>query len=290
MDELKIYAEVVERQSFSAAAEALGLSKQAVSRHIAQLEARLGVRLLHRSTRKIATTVLGQTYYERIRRVLDEITAADCAMREMGVSLKGRLRASAPLSWGRRRLPDFLNDFLARHEGVELDIALSDRYVDIVGEGFDLAIRIGRGLRDSTLIARKLGEIQEKTVASPAYLAESGTPAEPADLKQHACLLYGHNRKIRWEFKKTSVPVTGRLLSDNGELLCEAAMAHLGIAQLPDFLVDDALAAGRLVSILEAHAPAPSSIYAVYPPHREANGLQEAFVRDLKAALSAGRG
>jgi DNA-binding transcriptional LysR family regulator len=186
------------------------------------------------------------------------------------------------------RLPDFLDAFLARHEGVELDVSLGDRYVDIVGEGFDLAIRIGRSLEDSSLIAKKLCTIQEKTVASPAYLARRGTPLAPEALKGHACLLHGQSRKASWAFKKTSVPVQGRFLSDNGELLRQAAIDGLGIAQLPDFLVGQALLAGQLVCILEEHAPAASSAYAVYPPHREANALQAAFVQELAQALQKG--
>ncbi|MDR1647241.1 MAG: LysR family transcriptional regulator [Zoogloeaceae bacterium] len=291
-EDLRIYIEVIRRGNFSAAAGYLGFSKQYVSRRIAALEARLGVRLLNRTTRRLGPTVLGMEYYDKVSAIVMALDEADRSVSSHSRQLKGRLRVAAPLSYGLRFLPALVSVFMAQHPEAEIDLAFSDRYVDLVREGYDLAVRVGR-LADSTLVARKLATVRFLTVASPAYLARHGEPENPEALRDHACLLYGHGRDVHWNYRVDNrafaVAVHGRLLTDNGDILCHAATAGDGIAQLPDFIIESHVRDGRLKMLLQAFEPRPSAAFAVYPHHRQGSALMQTFVGAIAEALVASR-
>ncbi|HEY2019842.1 LysR family transcriptional regulator [Paraburkholderia sp.] len=288
LDDMRIFVATVDAHNFTAAANRLSLSKQFVSRRVMALEETLGVQLLIRNTRKLAVTDLGQEFYERAKRILGEVEEAEQAMSLRRAGPRGLLRVSAPMSFGVMHLSPLVTSFLREHRDVRFDMELSDRTVDVVGEGFDMAVRIGT-LPDSSLIAQKLVDVSMLACCSPAYLRRRGTPAAPADLARHECLLYGHGGAVSWDFKidgaVKSVEVRGPLRANNGDLIRDAAVAGLGIVRLPDFIVADALRAGQLVPVLEAFLPAATGVYAVYPRHRQSSLTIRAFVEFLRTHL-----
>ncbi|CAN7679660.1 LysR family transcriptional regulator [Paraburkholderia sp. 22099] len=288
LDDMRIFVATVDAHNFTAAARRLALSKQFVSRRVMALEEALGVQLLIRNTRKLAVTELGQEFYERAKRILGEVEDAEQAMSLRRAGPRGLLRVSAPMSFGMTHLSPLVAAFLREHGDVRFDMELSDRTADVVGEGFDMAIRIGT-LADSTLIAQKLVDVRMVACCSPGYRRRRGAPAAPADLQRHACLLYGHGGAVNWEFivegAHKSIEVHGPLRANNGELIRDAAVAGLGIARLPDFIVADALKSGKLVTVLEEFLPAAASVYAVYPQHRQSSLTIRAFVEFLRKHL-----
>jgi DNA-binding transcriptional LysR family regulator len=293
LDDMRIFVATVDARSFTTAANRLALSKQFVSRRVMALEAALGVRLLVRNTRKLAVTELGQTFYERAKRILAEVEDAGQAMSMQRAAPHGLLRISAPMSFGVLHLSPLVAAFLQRYPDVRFDMELSDRLVDVVGEGFDMAIRIGT-LADSTLVAQRLGDVRMLACCSPQYLRRRGAPATPADLARHACLAYGHGGPASWEFAvdgaRRHVEVRGPLRSNNGELIRDAAMAGLGIALLPDFIVAAAMKAGQLVPVLDPYLPRASALYAVYPHHRQGSMTIRALTGFLREQLAPAHG
>jgi DNA-binding transcriptional LysR family regulator len=289
IEDMRILIEVVDRGSFSAAATRLGLTKQLVSRRIMTLEERLGVQLLVRTTRRLALTDLGQDYLDRSRRIVAEVEEADQAMASHVATPRGTLRISAPLSYGRSHLSTLLAGFLTLHPGVRIELDMTDRPIDLVAEGYDLAVRIG-SLVDSSLIARRLTTIHMVVCASPAYFDRAGIPRTVADLADHECLEYRHSRGSTWPLmvggRPEMVPVRGRYLANNGDVLRDAAIAGLGLVQLPTFIVGDDLAAGRLVTVLDDAAPAPTAAYVVHPAHRQRSRLVRAFGDYLAVGLT----
>ena len=285
LEDMQIFVSTVDAQSFTAAADKLGLSKQFISRRIMALEDRLGARLLIRTTRRLSVTDTGRTYYERALKIIDEVNDAEQLVSSENLSPRGTLRISAPMSFGTLHLGPAIARFMAQCPDVRIELDLSDRFVDIVGEGYDMAIRIGN-LSDSSLIARQIAPAQIVACASPTYLKQRGKPQSPADLKDHDCLLYGHGRNVEWVFadkgKPLHMPVKGRLRANNGELANCAAIEGLGIVLLPTFIVGAALRAKKLVTILDAWAPPPLTIYAVYPQHRQASLAVKAFTDFLR--------
>ncbi|MBV5335683.1 LysR family transcriptional regulator, partial [bacterium] len=189
LDDMLAFIKVVDARSFTAAADRLGLSKSVVSRRIAELEDRLGARLLNRTTRRLSPTEVGQAFYERCTRIVSDLDEAERAVGDLHGAPRGRLRLNAPVSFGRLHLAAAIVAFVERHPAIEIDIELNDRYVDLLEDGYDLAVRIGR-LRDSSLVARKLAPCRRVMVASPAYLERFGAPQIPEDLARHNCLLY----------------------------------------------------------------------------------------------------
>ncbi len=276
------FIRVVESRSFTAAAERLSLSKSVVSRRLTELENRLGTRLLNRTTRSLSLTPAGQTYFERARAILADVEEAEQAVAELGRDPRGLLRVNAPMSFGTLHLAPAVADFMSRHPNVELDLELTDRFVDLVEEGWDIAVRIGR-LRDSSLIARRLAPSRLVTVASPAYLARMGTPERPEDLTRHECLLYTtpSNPSV-WPFRVEgevrSVRVQGRMRVNNGDAILEAVRAGLGLAVLPTFMTHADLRSGRLVTVLDSYEAADFAIHAVWPHHRHLSPKVRAFV------------
>jgi len=274
MDQLRairVFVAVAEQGSFAAAAEHLGLSRTAASKHVQDLEARLGVTLLNRTTRSVSLTQAGAAYFERAQRILDELETADSEASLQTRTPRGRLRVSVPVSFGVRHLAPPLKDFMEAFPEVQLDIVANDRQVNLVDEGFDLAIRIGQ-LADSSLIARRIATTRLILCASPRYLGAHARPIHPRDLSEHVCLGYPYwSGQDAWTFhgrdgETYKVPVKNQLWSNNGDLLLNAAISGLGIIRQPDFIVHDAIARGELAQLLpELRAP-EIGIHVVYPP------------------------
>jgi DNA-binding transcriptional LysR family regulator len=244
--------------------------------------------LLNRSTRRLDVTPLGQSYYESALRLLGEVEQVEQGIAGQTTEPRGTIRISAPLSFALAHLGSLLPVFLQRYRDVTVEVDLSDRPVDLLSEGYDLALRIGI-LEDSTLIARRIASIQRVYCASPTYLAERGTPLNPEDLHGHDCLPYGHGRQVQWRFegqgKPLTVNVTGRMRVNNGELLKDAAIAGMGITYLPTFIVGAALKDGRLVPVLDAFRPEPLRLSAVYPQHRQSSRPVQALIEFLREQL-----
>jgi DNA-binding transcriptional LysR family regulator len=272
LEGIEVFVKVVDEESFSGAARALEVSKSHVSKQISRLEDRLGARLLHRTTRQVTLTDIGRAFYERSARILADVEEAELAVAELQTAPRGLLRMAAPMAFGFTYLAPLVAEFMTHHADLSVDLQLGDRLVDMVDEGFDLAVRIGR-LANSSLIARRLAGIHMLTVASPAYLAERGEPRHPRELAHHRCLMYTNTAQpALWSFTgpdgDTEVRVDGPLRANNGEALCHGAAAGLGIVRLPDWIAADALRAGTLVPILTDWCDRRGGIHAVYPHNR----------------------
>ena len=265
LEDLETFVEVADAGGVSAAARRLGVSKSIVSRRLVRLEAELGVQLLARTTRGAALTEAGATFREHAVRVCGEIDLARETILPAG-DLRGRLRITAPLSFGPTHLAPVLAQLARRHARLHVHASYSDRFVDIVGEGFDCAIRVGY-LSNSNLIARRIAPIRGKLVASPAYVSEHGAPETPDQLLAHECLMQGAET---WTFidgdKTIAVHPQGRFKADNGMALAAAAVAGLGIAALPEFLTEKELASGALVALMNSYPLSEIGIYIVRPP------------------------
>lgn len=283
LTEMEAFVHVVDHGGFTDAARKMGLSKSAVSKHVSALEARLAVRLLNRTTRRVSPTEVGLAYYDRARSVLTEAAEADSMVTAMQSTPKGSLRLSAPINFGVRQVSPAVAAFLRAYPQVDINMALDDRYVELLAEGFDLAIRIGT-LADSSLKAKKLAEARSVIVASPAYVAEAGAPRSIDDLNEHRLLHYSQlSTGNFWRLHTASgeerqVRVGGQLTVNNGEALMKAAEAGLGIAQVPSFMLADALTTGRLVELLPDRARETLGIHAVYPQGRFPQPKLRAFI------------
>lgn len=280
-----IFAAVVEHRSFSGAAEAIGLSKATVSKAISRLEAHLGQSLFHRTSRRLALTEAGKPLADHAARIMAEALAAEEAARDGAHAPTGRVRLAAPMSFGISAVAPLLADFLGEHPGIEIDLHLSDARVDIVAEGFDVALRIA-DLPDSSLRARRLCSIATHMIASPGYLAAHGHPTHPGQLGEHRLLGYS-NVSGPWRFRgpggaEVSVKPEGPLVANSGEALVPAIVAGLGIARLPGFIIGAALAAGQVVELLPDWAPSPIGLHLLTPP----SPLRPARVEALIAFLS----
>jgi DNA-binding transcriptional LysR family regulator len=287
---LEVFAAVMREGSFSAAGRTLGLTPSAVARAIDRIEARLGVRLLLRSTRALTPTAEGQAYLQTARRILADLDDAERQLADQGAP-RGRLRISAALSHGRLRIVPLLGAFAARYPHILIDIALSDGIVDIAAGQADVAIRFG-ALADSVLTARKLGESGRVIVASPDYLARHGTPALPEDLHAHNCLNFNFRRaEPIWPFRQDGrdivLSVKGNIEANNGETLGQLAAAGVGVARVGAFSVVDDVAAGRLVPVLEEFNPGDVElIHAVFVGGSQTPARVRAFVDFLSERLA----
>ena len=289
---LAVFAKVVEHGGFARAAQRLQVSASAVSRHVAELESHLGVRLLNRTTRKLSLTESGQAFHERTVQLLSDLEEAEIAVASSAVSPRGTLRLTCPITFGEWYVAPAIAAFAARHPQLRFDVELSDRMVDLVEEGFDLAIRIGTS-SSQALIARPIGETRLVCVASPAYVARNGVPKVPQDLMKHRCLVYSY-QSIRdvWRFTDVRgdehiVRISGPVMSNNGRFLAELAACGVGISIEPDILVRDDLRRGRLVEVLSGFRPPAVPIHAVYPSRRHLSAKVRAFV-DFIASRFAG--
>ena len=284
-NEMKTLARVVDTGSFSAAARQLRVGQPAVSKTIAQLEDRLGVRLLTRSTRGLTPTEACLRYLDHARRALSETDEADQAARSEGRGLEGVLRISAPTSFARLHVIPHLADFLATHPALGIDMLLDDRRVDLIEEGADLSLRIG-DLPDSAASARRIGRSDRLVVATPAYFERCGMPAAPADLTVHQAVIYTVSRTATWQFKRgseqISLTVSGRLRVSGAEGVRAAILADLGLTIASRWLFDAELATGAVVATLgDWHLP-PVDLWAVYPSGRLASAKARAFAAFLE--------
>ena len=283
------FAKVVELGSFANAAERLELPRSAVTRQVAFLERKYGVRLLNRTTRRLSLTDAGQAFLDRIGPILADVAELDLALQEQGQRPSGLLRVSAPFSFGILHLGPAISAYLDKYPEVSVDLALNDRRVDLVEEGFDVALRVGTPV-DSSLVARPLAEQRMHVCAAPSYLARHGAPDTPESLKHHRCLNYTYaSHGNEWHFEKdghrSSVRVAGCLRANNGDVLCTAARAGHGIILQPGFLVDEDIAAGRLVKLLEDYAAPTIPVLAVYPHRRFLSPKVRTFVDHLDEVL-----
>ncbi|WP_040607694.1 LysR family transcriptional regulator [Salinisphaera shabanensis] len=262
---------VLELGSFAAAARRMGVSAATASKMIARLETELGVQLIKRTTRALSVTEAGQTYFEGVRRLLESLDELDAAVTAGTVEPTGRLRISVPHTFGVRWVVPSLNAFAAHYERISLDVTFSDEAVNLVQEGYDAAVRIGR-LADSTLIARRLTSSRDWLVAAPAYLQARGTPQTPADLAAHDCIIDANFRDpCIWGFEAgehtpaTRVAVESRLSFSNAEAVLDAACAELGIARIPSFVAAASVASGDLVRLLPEWTSPGTGVYVLHP-------------------------
>src|SRR5437763_11425690 len=291
---LQVFSQVVESGSFSSAAARLGLSTTAASRHVADLEAQLQTRLLNRTTRRVSLTESGRAFYERSVQLLADLGEAEQEAARAAVVPRGTIRLTTSVNFGVRHLAPAIAAFVARHPEVRFDVSLSDRIVDLVEEGFDLAIRVGAPGADN-LVARKLGETRLVPCASPQYLAKHGAPKTPEDLAEHDCFTYEYvSPRQVWRFRdragaERSVRVSGGLHSNNGDLLAEVAARGAGIVFEPAFIVGPEVRAGRLVPLLQDFEPAPLPIYAVYPSRKHLSAKVRVFVDFLVTSFAGAK-
>lgn len=269
LEDVKALLAVAEAGGFSRAAEQMSVSKSVVSRRVSRLEQDLGARLLTRSNRGVVMTEAGEALRSRARQAFDELDEALGEAAQHEGELAGLLRVTAPISFGAAHLSALVAEFMIAHPKLSLDISYSDRQVDILAERFDVAVRMGT-LIDSTLVARRIAPLRVAVLASPGYLAAHGTPQRPRDLSAHECIVYSVPDGDLWRFRDgerlTSVRIAGRLRSDNSEAMREAAIAGVGIAGLPTFMLGNAVATGALVPLLTAFPVAERALFAVRPP------------------------
>ena len=272
LEDLRAFVRIVEQGSIGKAAEQSGIAKSAMSRKLRLLEERLQAVLIARTTRQWSLTEVGREYYERGLAVVNAFDEFEADVRKENVEIRGQIKLSVPLYFGKIGLSKYLLAFCKRHPAVHLNIEFNDRLVDVIDEHFDLVIRIS-DMSDSSLIARKLCETRHVCCASPAYIADHTRIDTPLDLRSQRIIQYGSTKRPKWEFissggKKTVVPLSASLNSHDGEFLIEAAEQSLGIIRVPDFLAQPSPDAGRLKQILTPYAQKPRGIYIVYPTTR----------------------
>lgn len=293
LNAIQVFARVAESRSFTAAATRLGLTPSAVSKSVSRLEAELGVRLLHRSTRLVTLTNEGANFFDRCRHILAEVDDAERALTSSTLTPQGKLRVQMPVGFGRRVVAPALLGFTQRNPALVLDVELSDRAVDLAYEGIDLAIHIGP-LTDTRLVARHLCNLSFAAYASPDYLARHGEPMEPSELEQHNCLAYvfpmtGNYRawQFRSEGRTYSKVISGNLNLNNAESLLEAAVAGAGITMISNFIASDALRAGLLRRILTEYVAKGPEVHAVYLPGRHMSAKVRTFIDFLLELVSS---
>lgn len=270
--EITTFTAVVDAGSFVKAADRLNMSKAAVSRHLVDLETRLGIRLLHRTTRKLSLTEEGELFYQRCKEILEAIESAENEITSHTDDVSGHIRINAPFSFGIRKLAPLWGIFHQKYPKVTLDVVLSDRLVDVVDEGYDVAIRIA-ALSSSTMVSKKLTDTRIVLCASPEYLKKHGTPTKPADLVNHQVINYSYwAGKEEWSFDgpkgKESVHIKPFMQTNNGDTCLVAAIAHQGIVLQPSFIVGDAIRAGDLVEIMPKYKSIELGIYAIFPTRK----------------------
>ncbi len=287
LDAMEMFVRVVETGSFTKVAQEFATTQPTVTKQVAAMEAHLKVRLLNRNTRGVSLTEPGALYYEKCKAIVTEVSEAENVVRVRQTQVHGQLRVGSSVAFGRRVVVPLALEFMAQNPQVQLDLSFEDRYTDLVAHGIDVAIRLGK-LADSALGARTLGMNPWVLVASPTYLRRHGTPRRPSDLKDHATLIYSSVQgNDLWRLRNASgeavsVPVTGRLRSNNLSALLAAARAHMGIAALPSYVAVESLVAGRVVGVLKTCRLPEQEIHAVYPSPRLVPQKVQAFVAFLQ--------
>lgn len=280
---MDLFVRAVDTGSFSETARAMNLTPSAVSKQIARLEDRLGVRLFNRTTRRLAPTEEGRAYYERCRQILADIEEAEAAVSQLNATPRGVLRINMPQVFGRRHVIPALSEFLELYPDVHLDVTMTDQFVDPIAEGVDMLIRVG-DLKDSSLIARKLAGARRVVAATPAYWEKHGRPAKPDDLANHNCLTYaylasGHDWRLTDpDGVEHVVSVSGNFAANNGEALMGAAKEGLGVVLQPTWMCGPELRAGELEEVLTEYTLPEPSVHAIYPPGRHLSAKVRAFV------------
>ncbi|PKG85114.1 LysR family transcriptional regulator [Colwellia sp. 75C3] len=267
-DGISEFVYVAENESFTLASKKMAISTAQVSRQVSALEKRLNIKLFYRTTRKVSLTEEGRIFYQHCRSVLDGLDAAERAITNLQTKPQGKIKLTAPVAYGEKQILPLVNNFLKQYSDVEVSAYLSNQQVDLVEDGYDLAIRLGK-LSDSTMMAKKLGKRTNYLCASPDYLAKHGVPHSISELNKHSCLLgtldYWHFRESG---REKSLRVTGRLRYNNGYSLTDAALKGLGIVQLPDYYVEKQIENGELVTLLDNYRAPDEGIWAVYPQNR----------------------
>ena len=289
---MEAFVRVVDAGSFSAAARQLRIGQPAVSKTIAQLEDRLGVRLLLRSTHRLTPTEAGRTFYERARRLIEEADEAELAARGAAARLSGRLRICGALTFARLHIIPRLPAFLAEHPDVDIDVILDDRRIDMIEAGVDLALRMG-ALDDSRLIARKIGQGPRRVIGTSAYFAAAGVPRIPADLADHQAVIHDqHGSGATWTFRRGSaertVTVAGRLRVNAAEGVREGVLAGLGLAIASEWMFSPELASGAARSVMADWSLPPVDLWAVFPTGRQASAKARAFAAFVEAQMAGG--
>jgi len=286
MDDREVFFKVVEANGFGAAARRLETTPASVSRRVKALERHLGVRLLQRTTRSLSLTEAGEQYFREGRRLWQQLDDLEQGLTASALEPEGALRIVAPMSFGQRRLARLVARFAALHRKLRISLILEDRETDLIDEAADLAIRIGYPT-DSSMIARAVAPVPRHACASPEYLERRGYPRSPEDLLHHDCLHYNLiSEREEWTFVgddgEQTLAIKGSFCSNNGDVLAEAAMQGLGIALLPDFIVEESLADGRLVKVLADHERAPLTLFAMYPSRQHVPAKTRSFLEYLQ--------
>ena len=290
LTEMEAFATVVDQGGFTDAARKMGISKSAVSKHVSSLESRLGARLLNRTTRRVSPTEIGLAYYDRARRVLNDAGEADALVSSMQSAPSGLLRISVATDFGVNHMSPILGDFLVDYPDITVNMVLNNRYVELISEGFDLAIRIGE-MEDSSLRARKLTETTKRLIASPKYFEQFGRPEKIDDLNEHKLLHYSNQSAGNvWKLtapsgEKRQVRTQGWLTVNDGQSLLNACVSGLGIAYLPSFLYAEALESGLVEEAMPELPSESQGIYAVYPPGRYTQPKVRTFIDFLVEAF-----
>ncbi|ROV62209.1 LysR family transcriptional regulator [Vibrio ponticus] len=293
MDQLgamRAFVRVVQTGSFSATGRELNTTQTTISKKVAALESKLGVKLLTRSSRDHALTPAGTQYYETCVLILNELDEAEAKARSEVALPQGTIRIAAPIAFGRLVIAPIIAEFFERYPDIQVDLSLSDKHIDMISEGIDVAIR-AKQLEDSSLVARHLFENRMLLIASPEYLAKWGVPSKPEQLKQHNCLVYSRLQSLNvWHFERQgktySVPVSGNFKSDNGDVLLEVALNHMGIVQMPIWMVEQHLADGRLKQVLAGYDGQNLPFNAIYPRSRYVPLKVRCFVDFLKQKIA----
>lgn len=281
-EEMQYFIEVVKHGNFTSAAQALGISKQLVSRRIISLEASLGVRLLQRTTRKLSPTETGKVFFQRAQNIMQALHEVELEINHRSNTLRGLLKISTPLSYANLRLAPALTAFMQQHPQVQVWLDADNQHVDMISEGYDMVIRV-TDQPEEGMVARKLEDAAIRFCCSPEYIARYGVPESPQALASHICLT---NRASEWIFHDNQqvhrIPIQPRLRSNHGEVLRDAAIAGLGIIGLPAFYVLDDLQRGRLVEVLAKYQANPAGIYAMYPYHKQVSANVLALIEHLR--------
>ncbi|MEL6556125.1 MAG: LysR family transcriptional regulator [Cyanobacteria bacterium J06621_11] len=289
---LQVFRRVVELESFSRAAEDLHLSNAAVSKNVRELEQALKTQLLQRTTRRLSLTETGQLYFQKICLILDELATVEETVSDLSVKPHGRLRVSAPMSLGLTHVATAIYQFQLAYPEIRIELTLNDRYVDLIEEGFDVAIRGSGAVQNTSLALHRICELPRVVCASPAYLQQHGEPRSPEQLKQHQCVIYSLARSpYEWSFwrgdETAVITVDGVVTVNNSLAASQAAIAGLGIIFLPIFVASEALKQGTLQLILQDWSAEPLNLYAIYPKHRQHSKKLQAFVESISDTLAS---
>lgn len=288
LQSMRVFAKVIEQGSFARAARAFEMSNAVVTRHVAELEAHLGIRLMNRTTRKLSLTETGQAYLERVKQILQEIDDAEAIAGSLSQRPAGTLRIYAHLGFAQHHLAKLLPLYAQDYPDVTLDVTASDRTVDLVEDGFDVGIFLGLQKFDASMIARQLGVAEVMLCASPDYIQRHGAPTVPADVAHHACLNFSMEQlRHQWPIVGADgivqIPIKSKMLSNNGEVLRQCALAGMGIVIRPSFSINDDISTGRLVRLLPEHHLGQLTVMMVYPSRRLLSAKVRSFVDFINA-------